>query len=210
LSERVPSVVVISAPSGAGKSTLLGRVLREVEGFRFSVSHTTRPPRPTETSGVQYHFVGPADFESLIREDRLLEWAEVHGHRYGTSRAEHERAVAEGKDLVLDLDVQGAAQIRRRFRDAVTVFILPPSYADLERRLRGRGHDDEATIRKRLEVAREEMGHYLEYDFAVVNDDVERCVQGLKSVIAAARLRTRQVQPTADRILRTFDKQGDD
>jgi len=201
---------VVSAPSGAGKSTVLSRVVAEMEGLRFSVSHTTRPPRQGERQGVHYHFVSGAAFESLRRDGALLEWAEVHGHRYGTSRREYERAVEEGVDLLLDLDVQGAAQVRMKVEEAVTLFILPPSYSDLERRLRGRGDEDEATIRRRLEVAREEVSLAPEYDYAVVNDDLDRCVESVKSVVRAARCRTKGMNGTIRRILDTFDsRQGE-
>jgi len=207
---KVPSLVVVSAPSGAGKSTVLSRVLTEMEGLRFSVSHTTRPPRSGEQQGVHYHFVSDGDFEGLKREGAMLEWAEVHGHYYGTSRRELERAVEEGVDLLLDLDVQGAAQVRIKVDDAVTLFILPPSYGDLERRLRGRGEEDEASIRRRLEVAREEVSLAPEYDYAVVNDDLDRCVESVKSVVRAARCRTKGMSGTIRRILDTFDsRQGE-
>ncbi len=130
---------MVSAPSGAGKTTVLARVLAETPGLRFSVSHTTRPPREGEQDGRDYHFVDRPRFLRLREEDRLLEWAEVHGNLYGTGHAELTRARAEGKDILLDLDVQGAAQVRAKIAGAVTVFILPPSYGVLERRLRGRG-----------------------------------------------------------------------
>lgn len=195
---------MVSAPSGSGKSTVLWRVLRELSGIRFSVSHTTRPPRPGETDGVQYHFVSGARFEALKTARRLLEWAEVHGHLYGTALDEYEGAQRDGVDLLLDLDVQGAAQVRLRIPNAVTVFILPPSYADLERRLRGRGQDGEATIRRRLEAAREEMQLYSTYDYTLVNDDLDACVEDLKAVILAGRRRSDRMQALARRIIATF------
>jgi guanylate kinase len=198
-------VVVVSAPSGAGKSTVLGVVLRQLEGIRFSVSHTTRPPRPGEKEGVQYHFVDHAAFERMKEQGLLLEWAPVHGYLYGTALAEYERAQREGVDLLLDLDVQGAAKVRAILPDAVTVFILPPSYEDLERRLRGRGQDDEAAIRRRLEVAREELSRCMEYNYAIVNDDLGACVEALKAVIKAARFRLSRMEGTARAILATFN-----
>lgn len=205
MSERAPVVIVVSAPSGAGKTTVVARVLREVPGLRFSVSHTTRPPRSDEREGVDYHYVDRATFERLKADNKLLEWAEVHGNLYGTGRAEIERARAEGVDVLLDLDVQGAAQVRERMKDAVTVFILPPSYQELEQRLRRRGQDDEETIERRLAAAAREIGAFENYDYALVNDDFEACVEGLKCIIRAARSRVSAVAERARAICRTFD-----
>jgi guanylate kinase len=204
LSDRVPSLIVVSGPSGAGKSTILARVLMEMDNLRFSVSHTTRAAREGEEEGVQYHFVGRAAFEALRAQQGFLEWAEVHGQLYGTSRAEYERAKDEGVDLLLDLDVQGAAQVRRAFTDAVTVFILPPSYRDLERRLRGRGGVDDETFARRLKAAGEELALYREYEYAIINDDLDKSVVTLEAVIRAARCRTSRVEPLARTILGTF------
>lgn len=206
MSNRKPNVIVVSAPSGAGKSTVLGRVLREVAGLRFSVSHTTRKPRPGETDGVEYHFVDQAAFGRLRDAGRLLEWAEVHGKLYGTGLVEYERAEGEGVDLLLDLDVAGAAQVRMKLREAVSVFILPPSFRDLGERLRNRGLDGADTIERRLAAAQEEASLYTEYDFTLVNDDLERCVQSLSCVIRAARSRTSRMTSEAERILKTFRK----
>ena len=203
------SLIVISAPSGTGKSTILARVLESVPRLRFSVSHTTRAPRPGEQDGVQYHFVSYEAFEVMIRQDRLLEWATVHGERYGTARAEYEAARAAGQDLLLDIDVQGAAQVRARFKQAISVFILPPSAAALEARLRGRGHDPEESIRRRLANARRELQGYRDYDYVLVNDDLESCTVALQCIIRAARSRTPQVEPTAERVLATFKDAGD-
>ena len=205
MSERPPVVIVVSAPSGAGKTTVVARVLREVTGLRFSVSHTTRPPRSDEREGVDYHYVDRATFERLKADNKLLEWAEVHGNLYGTGRAEIERARAEGVDVLLDLDVQGAAQVRERMKDAVTVFILPPSYQELEQRLRRRGQDDEETIERRLAAAAREIGAFENYDYALVNDDFEACGEGLKCIIRAARSRVSAVAERARAICRTFD-----
>jgi guanylate kinase len=208
LSRGKPSLIVVSAPSGAGKSTVLSRVLAEMPGLRFSVSHTTRPPRPGEQDGVHYHFVSAVAFEGLKAGGAMLEWAEVHGHLYGTALGEFQRAVAENVDLLLDLDVQGAAQVRMKVDDAVTLFILPPSYEDLERRLRGRGEEAEPIIRRRLDVAREEVSLAFEYDYAVVNDDLDACVESVKSVIKAARSRGSRMAGQVRRILETFDSRG--
>jgi guanylate kinase len=200
-------VIVVSAPSGAGKTTVVTRVLNELDGLRFSVSHTTRAPRPGEQDGVEYHFTDVPAFERLRDTGQLLEWALNYGHYYGTGVAELERARRDGVDLLLDLDVKGAAQVRNKIADAVTVFVLPPSYADLERRLRGRGQDDEASIRRRLDVAREELSFYHAYDYAVINDDLSACVESMKTIIRAARFRVGRMGDRAYQILETFKTQ---
>jgi guanylate kinase len=207
---RLPSLIVVSGPSGAGKSTILSRVLEEMGNLRFSVSHTTREAREGETEGVQYNFVERPTFEDMRDRGLFLEWAEVHGELYGTSRAEYDRAATDGVDLLLDLDVQGAAQLRKGFPDAVSVFILPPSYTDLERRLRGRGAENEGNFRRRLQAAGEELSLYRQYDYAIINDDLDRSVENLKAIIRAARCRTSRVEPLAQRILGTFppNKEG--
>jgi guanylate kinase len=206
LNEAAPSVIVVSAPSGAGKSTVLSRVLRAVPGLRFSVSHTTRAPRPGEKDGVEYHFVTKPAFEALRAEGALLEWAVVHGELYGTAWSEYREAERLGKDLLLDLDVQGAAKVRARLEDAVAVFVLPPSYAALEKRLRGRGDASEDAIRRRLQAAVDEVSQYREYDYVVVNEDLEACVEGLVAVVKAARARTCRMTAEAARVLETFPK----
>jgi guanylate kinase len=205
LSDREPVVIVVSAPSGAGKTSVVARVLAEVPGLLFSVSHTTRHPRGNERDGVDYHFVDRERFLALRERGFPLEWAEVHGNLYGTGVAEIERAREAGCDLLLDLDVQGAAQVRRRIEDAMTVFILPPSFDVLERRLRGRGEDDEATIRRRLAAAGREIDAFVQYDYAIVNEDLDRCVGDLKSIVTAARCRVPLVAARARAIEKTFE-----
>lgn len=209
-SDAGAGLVVVSGASGAGKSSLLQRLLAATPRLRFSVSHATRAARPGEQDGVQYHFVDRARFEQLVREQAFLEWAEVHGDLQGTSPAELERARAEGVDLLLDLDVQGAEQVRRRYPQAVTIFVLPPSFAELERRLRGRGQDREEVIRRRLRNARDEMRRFAEYDFVVVNDDLERCAGDLVALVRAARLRRSRMEPVARQVLATFETQGEE
>lgn len=204
MSRRFTNLIVVSGPSGAGKTTVLNRVMAELKNIRFSVSHTTRAPRETERDGVEYHFVTRREFERLISEGAFLEWAEVHGEMYGTARSEYDNAVREGVDLLLDIDVKGADQVHQKFDDAVTVFVIPPSYRDLERRLRGRGPDDEASFQRRLAVAGEEMAHFRKYQYAIVNVDLEASVEALKTIVQAARLRTSRVAETAEKILSTF------
>jgi guanylate kinase len=207
-SESPPLLVVISGPSGAGKSTVLERVLEETPALRFSVSHTTRAPRPGETDGVQYHFVDRAAFLSLREAGGLLEWAEVHGQLYGTSRAECARAADEGADLLLDLDVQGARQVRRLVPDAVSVFVAAP-YEDLVARLRQRGSDTGADLARRLWAAGRELRYFSEYDYCVVNDDLDRAVAAVTSIIRAARHRSVLARPRLLDILRTFPEEGE-
>jgi len=204
LSDRRPIVVVVSAPSGAGKTTVLARALRELGGIRFSVSHTTRAPRRAERDGVEYHFVDRAEFARLREAGGLLEWAEVHGNLYGTGVAEIEKAGGAGVDILLDVDVQGAEQVRRRIPEAVTVFILPPSYEVLEQRLRSRGQDDEATIRRRLAAAGQEIDRFERYDYAIVNDYLDGAVEELKSIVRAARCRVAVMRDRVQAIERTF------
>jgi guanylate kinase len=207
LSRRPPILIVVSGPSGTGKSTLLTCVMEGLKGIRIAVSHTTRPPRKDEVDGVHYHFVSPPQFQKMIERDDLLEWAEVYGYQYGTSRAEYDNAVHDGYDLMTDLDVVGAATVRRKVADAVTVFILPPSYEVLVKRLRGRGKDDEAVVKRRLAVAIDEIRHYREYDYILVNDRLEECVKELKGVIRASRARINRADTVAQSILKSFEQQ---
>ena len=196
-------IFVVCGPSGCGKSTLIGRVLARHPDLRFSVSHTTRPRRMGERDGREYHFVSRAAFERMIVRGRFVEWAVVYGCHYGTSKAEVE---AKGKrgDLVLDVDVQGARSIRARFKDAVSLFVLPPRCAELRKRLFARGLDDPGTIRARLANARREIRHYREFDFVVINDDLTEAVGELEAVILGQRCRRQTREKAIRPILRSF------
>jgi len=180
-------IFVISGPSGGGKSTLIREVRKKVRGLGFSVSHTTRPPRPSERDGVQYHFVTLAAFERMARDGKFVERARVHGHLYGTSRAELARRRPE-RDIVLDIDVQGARQVRRKLPRACFIFIMPPAAAELRRRLKARGEDPPKALERRLRNARSEVRAYAEFDYVVVNDDLRTAAGELRTVVEAARL----------------------
>ncbi len=182
-------IFVVTGPSGSGKSTILRCVFKDLRGVDFSVSHTTRPPRESERNGREYHFVDEAEFKRMIGRQAFVEWAVVHGHYYGTSKAEIVLK-SRGSDVILDIDVQGARQVRERFPQAVSVFILPPKFAELKRRLRDRGEDDPATIALRLKTARREIREYKSFDYVIINDRLDRAVLELEAVILGARCRT--------------------
>lgn len=186
---------IVSAPSGAGKSTILRSVLSRMDGIAFSISHTTRPMRAGEQEGVDYFFVSQERFQEMVRQDAFLEWAEVHGNFYGTSKGFVEEVRSSGRDVVLDIDVQGAFQVKEKVPDAVLVFVLPPSMEELERRLRHRGTEDDSTISLRLANARAELEAVSRYDFIVVNDELERAVQGMEAIILSRRLSARRMLP---------------
>jgi guanylate kinase len=194
---------VITGPSGSGKSTLIKRVRRALRDLEFSVSHTTRARRPSEQDGVDYHFVTERVFERMVREKRFLEHARVHGHLYGTSRAEVE-AKSRRRDLLLDIDVQGARQVRARVPGAVLVFVMPPVLGELRRRLLARREDSRADVARRLRDARAEVRAFAEFDYIVVNDDLGRAVADLKTVIQASRHRPEAMAPGLRPILRSF------
>ena len=181
---------IVSAPSGAGKTSLLKALLPTDDNLVLSVSHTTRPPRPGEVDGVHYHFVSVGEFMRLAGEGAFLEQAQVFGNYYGTSEAGVREQLARGHDVVLEIDWQGARQVRKAFPDAVSIFIVPPSIEALRERLGNRGQDDEATIDRRMAAAREELSHYAEYDYLVVNDDFEVALQELQCIVRGERLRT--------------------
>lgn len=202
--KRLGSVLVISAPSGSGKSTLVKRLRASVPGLVFSVSYTTRSRRAGEREGRDYYFVSEARFRRLAAAGEFAEWARVYGHYYGTSRRQIRRAQAAGRDVLLDIDVQGHRQVRRRLPEAVSVFVLPPSYRELESRLRRRHSDAPEVIRRRLRVARREIRHWREYDYVVVNDRLARATRVLCSLVEAMRHRRRVQQARLGKILKTF------
>ncbi len=198
------SVFIISAPSGSGKSTLVGRLLTSDPNLLFSVSYTTRKPRGAEVDGQSYHFISREDFETRIRRGEFLEHAEVFGNYYGTHRGILERAIAEHKDLVLDIDVQGARQLKESIGDAISIFILAPSREILEHRLRVRSEDVETVIQRRLREAADEIRSYTSYDYVLVNDDLERSVDTLAAIVKAERVRRRKVEDQVRSILASF------
>lgn len=182
-------LLIVSSPSGAGKTTLCNRLRGEFPDLRFSVSHTTRSPRPTEVDGSEYHFVDDETFEEMVRIGAFAEWARVHDRYYGTSLQEIELARTKARGVLFDIDYQGARQIKAKLPDAVGVFILPPSLTELERRLRGRGTEDEQTTRRRLRNAKGEIEHYGIFDYVVVNDDIELAYGKLRGIVFAERSR---------------------
>jgi len=192
------TVYIISAPSGSGKSTLVNEIRQLVEGLYFSISYTTRPPRGSEQNGREYFFVARSEFEAMIRQGEFLEYAEVFGNYYGTARRFQREAEQTGQDLLLDIDVQGAWQIKQKLPQAVSIFILPPDRNTLERRLRTRRLDAEEVIQRRLVTATREIENYAKYDYILVNDRLEESVEALKSILLAERLRHSATQRTAD------------
>lgn len=195
----------MSAPSGTGKTTLVEHLVARVPDLVRSRSYTSRPARPGEADGVDYNFVGRARFRQMIDASAFLEWADVFGHLYGTAAADTEREQAAGRDVVLVIDVQGARELARRGVPATRIFVLPPSRAALEARLRGRGgSEDEAVVRRRLETARREVAASADYDYVVVNDDMDDCVERLRCIVLAERARAEPMRPTAAGIVATF------
>ncbi len=200
---------IVSSPSGAGKTTLIRRVLSDPRvaprSLHFSVSHTTRAPRSGETDGREYHFVSSAAFDAIAEEDGFLERATVHGHDYGTSRQEVEPRLANGVDVLLDIDVQGARQVRSRIPEVVKIFVFPPSRAILEARLRARASDSPEDVARRLAIAAAEMSEFGEYDYAIINDDLETAADELRSIIVARRSGRSRQRGRLEAILKTFN-----
>jgi guanylate kinase len=205
-SPQAPGILfVVSAPSGTGKTTLIERLVQIVPDLTMSRSYTSRPARNGESDGVDYNFISRQKFEDMVGAGQFLEWADVFGNLYGTSAADTARCLERGCDLVLVIDVQGARQVRSRRSDSVGVFVLPPSFEVLEHRLRGRSKDAEEAIQRRLRTARAEIAAYAEYDYVVINDELDACVERLKGIVLAERARLPVMRPRAERIVRTFE-----
>jgi guanylate kinase len=200
----VGNLIIVSAPSGAGKTTLVGEMLERDPLVKSSVSFTSRAPRAGEEDGVHYHFVSRAEFDAMVGRGDFLEWAEVHGNLYGTSRQLVEAARAAGFDVILTIDIQGAAQARRLYPDAVSVFILPPSREALIERLEIRGANYADDLQLRLRNALREIEQYVSFDYLVINDDLDRAINDLAAIIAAERCSVTRRRHVAERILQTF------
>ena len=195
---------VVSAPSGTGKTTVVERLVQIFPDLGMSRSYTSRAMREGEKDGVDYNFITRERFEAMVAEDAFLESADVFGNFYGTGKTETERELAAGRDLVLVIDVQGARQVRSHGANAIGIFVLPPSFEALERRLRGRSKDSEEAIRKRLTTARREVRAVAEYEYVIVNDELDTCVDRLRSIVLAERARPRVMAPTVARIVASF------
>jgi len=195
---------VISAPSGSGKTSLANRALEEIPKLRFSVSHTTRKPRPGERDRVEYIFVSEKEFEEMIGQGTFLEHARVYGNYYGTSRAFVDEQLSVGYDVLLDLDVQGAAQVKKSYPEAILVFVFPPSLEVLKTRLKNRGLDDPSIIDKRLRIAKKEIQRYTDYQYVIINREIEESLVELKSIIQVAGCRLEKRKDLAAQIIKTF------
>lgn len=192
-------ILIIASPSGAGKSTLSRLLLQADDELALSVSVTTRPRRPSEVDGMHYHFIDKRHFEALRERGELLEWAQVHGNFYGTPRQPVEAALKAGRDYLFDIDVQGTLQVYQEMRsDVASVFVLPPSIPELVERLRRRAEDDEATIQKRLASAADEIAHWRDFDYVLVNDDLNRSFSALQAILAAERLKRSRKEPAIE------------
>jgi guanylate kinase len=197
---------IVSAPSGTGKTTLVERLVEHTPSLKMSRSYTSRAAREGETDGVDYNFVTRSTFEAMAAAGEFLEWAELFGNLYGTGASDTETVLAAGHDVVLVIDVQGARKVRARGIETTTVFVMPPSMAVLEQRLRGRSKDSEPEIQRRLQVARDEVAAFAEYDFVVVNDELTSAVDRLRSIVVAERSRLDRMQPSAETIVSSFSK----
>ena len=197
-------LIVISAPSGSGKTSLANRALEEIPKLKFSVSHTTRKPRPGERDQVEYFFVSEKEFEEMIGQGTFLEHARVYGNYYGTSRAFVDEQLSVGYDVLLDLDVQGAAQVKKSYPEAILVFVFPPSLEVLKTRLKNRGLDDPSIIDKRLRIAKKEIQRYTNYQYVIINREIEESLVELKSIIQVSGCRMEKRKDLAAEIIKTF------
>jgi guanylate kinase len=196
-------MLVLSSPSGAGKTTLSRKLLEADPGVELSVSVTTRKQRPGEVDGHDYHFIDAARFEAMVKQGELLEWAQVFGHRYGTPRAPVQAALANGHDVLFDIDWQGTQQLRDEAApDLVSIFVLPPSMSDLEQRLRRRAQDPDDVIRARMATAADEMSHWAEYNYIVINTDIDRAFNEVQTILAAERLKRERQTGLSDFVRR--------
>lgn len=207
-SSRRGLLFIVSAPSGTGKTTLVERLVQVVPRLRMSRSYTSRPARAGEKDGVDYHFISRDRFEAMMADHAFLEWADVFGNYYGTSAGDTEAILAAGEDVVLVIDVQGARQVRGRGIETVGVFVLPPSAAVLETRLRGRSKDTEEQILRRLGVARTEVGEFAQYEYVVVNDDLDGAVNRMRAIVMAERARVKAMRGEAETIIDTFQQRS--
>jgi guanylate kinase len=203
-SSRRGLLFIVSAPSGTGKTTLVERLVQVLPNLRMSRSYTSRPARPGERNGLDYNFLSRDAFEQRIQDHDFLEWADVFGNYYGTAASDVERLVSGGQDVVLVIDVQGARQVKARGMDHTAIFVMPPSFQVLEQRLRGRSKDSEEQMQRRLDTARSEASSYVDYDYVVVNDELEATVVRLQEIIAAERSRTHRMKPVVETIIETF------
>jgi len=198
------NLFIISAPSGSGKTTLLQHLLRSFKDLKFSISHTTRTPRQGERHGVDYYFVDRAAFLSLVDRGEFLEWAEFNGQLYGTTRAFVEEQIAAGKDVILDIDVQGAKQVKAKVQDSTAIFILPPSFQELQRRLKARMLEADDVIRRRLEIAKAEIRFYCDYDYIIINDVLDNSIRLLECIVRSGTAVPQRQQSRIEEIIASF------
>ena len=198
------NLYIVSAPSGSGKTTLLQHLLRSFKDLKFSVSHTTRPPRPGESEGVEYYFTDRASFMGMVDRGEFLEWAEFNGHLYGTTRGFVTEHLDAGRDVILDIDVQGAKQVKSAVREAIAIFVLPPSFEELKRRLKDRMLEPDDVIRRRLEIAKREILFYRDYDYIIINDVLDHSIRLLESIVRSGTATPRRQQNRIEEIIASF------
>jgi guanylate kinase len=202
------NLFIISSPSGGGKGTLIRRVLENVPNIGYSVSFTTRPPRGGEVNGTDYQFVSRTEFENLVGQGEFLEYAEVHGNLYGTSLSQTERMTGAGRDVILEIDVQGAEKVKRKVPEAVSIFILPPSFEVLRNRLEARATEDKYDLQLRLKNSPGEVERYTEFDYVIINDEVEKASFELESIIRGERVRRERQKENIKEVIKTFENQN--